>query len=109
MKLKCEGAISSAYAEESDIRKAFSDDQGRGDFIILSVADEVYIQASGEGDGPYTLEYREGGENRHYQCTRDVTKTEVESVFLKYLKQDITWITDFQWKKLESEPWWKFW
>ena len=109
MKLECAETISSANATEADIRSAFADDNGRGEFVILSEADQMFIQASGEGDGPYTLEYREGGDDRHFQCARDVKKTEVEAAFLKYLRRDAAWKTDFQWKALEKKPWWKLW
>jgi hypothetical protein len=86
-----------------------ADDRGRGQYIILSEADEVYIQAAGIGDGPYTLEYRDGAADRHFQCVRGVTNAEVEAALLRYLRRDATWKTDFQWKKLEMRPWWKFW
>ena len=109
MKLECAESISSPNATEADIRNAFADDDGRGEYIILSESDQVFIQASGEGDGPYMLEYREGGSDRHFQCARSVKKSEVESAFLKYSKRDGTWKTDFEWKKIEAKPWWKFW
>ncbi len=109
MKLECAETISASNATETDIRKAFADDQGRGEFIILSEAEEVYIQASGESNGPYTLEYREGDARRHFQCTRDLQKGEVEAAFLKYLQRDATWESAFLWTKLEAKPWWKFW
>jgi hypothetical protein len=112
MKLECEGRIASADATEADIRNALADDDGRGEFIILSQADEVYLQASGEADGPFVIEYRDGGEDRHFECTRDVSKSEVETVFFKYLKNDPTWRTDLEWKPLEmksKKPWWKLW
>ena len=81
MKLECAETVSSANATETEIRNAFADDHGRGEFIILSDTDQVFIQASGEGDGPYTLEYREGGDDRHFQCARDAKKAEVEAAF----------------------------
>lgn len=109
MKLECAESISSENATETEIRNAFADDHGRGEFIILSDADQVFIQASGEGDGPYILEYREGGDDRHFQCMRDVKKGEVEATFLKYLRRYAAWKVDFQWKKLEKRPWWKLW
>ena len=109
MKLECAGSLSSGNATEPEIRNAFADDHGRGEFIILSDAEQVFIQASDEGDGRYTLEYREGGDDRHFQCTCDVRKAEVEAAFLKYMKRDATWKTDFPWKKLDRKPWWRFW
>jgi len=112
MKLECAKTISLPNATETDIRKAFADDNGRGEFIILRESDQFYIQAAGENDGPYILEYREGGGDRHYRCTRgmDMNKSEVESAFVKYLKGDMSWKTDFQWEQVDLEkPWWKFW
>jgi len=100
MRLECAESISSAATTEADIRNAFADDRGRGEFIILSESDEVFIQASGEDDGPYALEYREGSSDRHFRCTRDLTKAEVEDAFLKYLNRDAGWETDFPWEPL---------
>lgn len=109
MKLETAERISSAQASEADIRAAFADDQGRGEFIILSQALHFYMQACGEGDGPYTVEYSDGGEDRHFQCPRDMNKSEVESAFLKYLKGDAGWQTDLEWRQLEKKPWRKLW
>lgn len=109
MKLETAERIASAEATEADIRAAFADDHGRGEFIILSQAEQIYMQASGEGDGPYTVEYRDGGENRHFQCPQDMTKSEVETAFLQYLRSDAGWQTDHEWRQLEKKPWWKLW
>ncbi len=100
MTLECAQSLPSADATEADIRQAFADDAGRGEFIILAAADQVFLQASGEDDGPYALEYREGSGDRHFRCTRDLTKAEVEGAFLKYLNRDARWKTDFPWEPL---------
>ncbi len=100
MRLECAQSIASADATEADIRQAFADDAGRGEFIILSESDEVFLQASGEGGGPYALEYRQGSADRHFRCTRDLTKTEVERAFLQYLNRDPGWKNDFPWQPL---------
>ena len=119
MKLNSGSRISSRNVTEEELVNAFQDDVGRGEFIILSQSEEVYIQAAGEGDEPYLIEYREGDEDRHFQCTQKVPKANVQSAFMKYLKGDDSWKTDFEWKPLEDEPsedessenkpWWKFW
>ncbi len=110
MKLECAGSLASPNAAEADIRRAFEDDSGRGEFVILSESDQVFIQALGEGEGPYMVEYRDGGDDKHYQSAREVSKAEVEAAFCKYLNRDPSWLTDFQWKKLEfKKRWWKFW
>ena len=109
MRLETAERIVSSKVTEEELASAFQDDLGRGEFIILSQSDQVYIQASGESDGPYMMEYREGDADHHFQCIRDVSKENVQSVFMKYLKGDDSWETDVEWKRLESKSWWKFW
>ena len=119
MKLETGARISSRDVTEEELVNAFEDDVGRGELIILSQAEEVFIQAAGEGDEPYLLEYREGDEDYHFQCARKVPKASVQSAFIKYLRGDESWKTDFEWKPLqevppekgssENKPWWKFW
>ncbi|MHC4313813.1 MAG: hypothetical protein ACYSW3_15255, partial [Planctomycetota bacterium] len=85
----------------SDIIKAFQDDKSRGEFIILSQSKQVYIQAAGEGYGPYTLEFRDGDEDHHFQCTREMLKPEIQAAFIEYLKGDRSWMTNLEWKPLD--------
>lgn len=56
MKLETARSLEFAQVSEQQLREAFADDKGRGEFVILSQGPEVYIQASGEDDGPYVLE-----------------------------------------------------
>ena len=109
MELACENSPPSSDVTEAAILKAFSDDDGRGSFIILSEADQVFIQAAGTGDGPYTLEYRDGDAKRHHQCLGEPKRSEVQSAFLKYLRRDESWKRDFQWSALKEKPWWMIW
>ena len=109
MKLECAQSGSTANATVSDIRNALADDASRGEFIILLDSDLTYIQAANVSDGPFTLEYQEGDTSHHFQCTRDLTKSEVESAFLKYLTRDPSWKSDFPWQQETLKPWWKFW
>jgi hypothetical protein len=114
MELKTASRISSKNVTEEELINAFQDDAGRGDFIILSQSEEVFIQAAEEGNTLYQLEYRQGDADHHFQCTQDVSKANVQSAFMKYLKGDDSWKTDFEWKPLEdkpsgNKPWWKFW
>jgi hypothetical protein len=114
MELQTEGGMYSGIAEESDIIRAFQDDKKRGEFIILSKSEQVYIQAAGEGFGPYTLEYREGDGYHHFQCTKELSKPDVQAVFIEYLKGGRSWKSNLEWKRLDmgqsdEKPWWKFW
>lgn len=113
MKLETGGKIHSINIKEDDLIKTFDNDSGRGDFIILSHGEQVYLQASGEKDGPYQMEYREGDEDHHFTCTEKLTKEQVKISFLKYLEGDSSWKVDHMWEKSElfskKKPWWKFW
>lgn len=109
MKLETAERISSDNVTEAELINAFLNDADRGEFIILSQSDQVFIQASGECDDPYMMEYREGDGDHHFQCTQDVSKENVQAAFMKYLKGDNSWKTDVEWKQLENKPWWKFW
>jgi hypothetical protein len=114
MELKTAAGVKTREVIKADIIEAFQDDECRGEFVILSRADQVYIQAAGEGFGPYTLEYRDGDADRHFQCTRELSKAEVQSAFLDYFNGGQSWQTDFDWTPLqfeqrENKPWWKFW
>jgi len=109
MELECAQSFSSGHATEEDIQRAFAEDKIRGEYIILSQADQVFMQAAGEDEGPYILEYRDGGGDHHYQCPHDLTKDQVQAAFLKYLAGDTSWQQDHEWQPLEMKPWWKFW
>lgn len=113
MKLETAGGGSIHNPTENDIRDAFRDDEERGEFIILSQSDEVFMQAAGEGTTFDTLEYRDGDEDRHYQAKNITHKKDVEQAFRWYLTGDERWKTEYPWTKLdmnrESKPWWKFW
>lgn len=113
MELQTGGQIHSPNVSEEDLIRTFDNDAGRGDFIILSLGEQVYLQASGKKDGPYQMEYREGNEEHHFTCTEELTKKQVEKSFLKYLEGDSSWKVDHYWEntraRFRKKAWWKFW
>lgn len=109
MKLETAESLGFAQVSEQQLRAAFDDDKGRGEFVILSQKPEVYIQASGEGDGPYSLEYRDGDDEHHFSGGDTFRKEDVLRAFLWYLAGDARWRSEFSWQKLERKPWWRFW
>ena len=116
MHLETAQDIEHANVTESQLREAFRDDMGRGEYIILDRGErkrgrgtEHYIQAAGEMDDLYVLQYREGDDEHHFSADGEYTKAQVEQVFVWYLQNDGRWRTDFPWKKEEIKPWWKFW
>lgn len=81
MNLETGGSLSVSDVNGQDLQEVFADDKGRGDFVILSHAPETYIQSAGEGDGPYTLEYRDGGEHHHFSAVGEFHKDDVLRAF----------------------------
>lgn len=100
-------AIDSVTADQ--LRQAMRDDAGRGEFIILSSSPQTYMQASGEGNGPYALEYRDDDDDHHFSADGRLSRDDVERAFLWYLAGDARWRSEFTWSKLEQKPWWKLW
>ena len=109
MKLETAQSLRFAQVTEEQLREAFRDDARRGEFIILSQQPQTYIQAGGEADGPYRLEYRDGDADHHFQAAADYRKEDVQRAFLWYLAGDTRWQTEFPWRKQEQKPWWRFW
>lgn len=109
MELETAQGLAHERVTEAELLQAFADDARRGEFIILSQSEQVYIQASGEGEGPYLMEYRDGSAERHYQCRQDLSKADVQAAFVSCFRGDGAWKVDWQWEPLAGKPWWKFW
>ncbi|MDF3129947.1 hypothetical protein P0Y35_12135 [Kiritimatiellaeota bacterium B1221] len=112
MELRTENSLFYQDVSSEELLDAFANDCNRGSFVILSKADQEYIQASGEGEGPYVIEYREGDEVSHFHGGEDLTKAQIQAAFLKYLHGDVSWKSDLNWVPLSmgsDKPWWKFW
>lgn len=74
---------------------------GHESFAILSVADEVYVQAAGSDSGGFSLEYRDGSEDRHFQAKfSPVPLSTVQDMFERYAGGDDSWRSRVDW-----EPW----
>jgi hypothetical protein len=109
MKLETAERISSNNVTEQELINAFQDDSGRGEYIILSKGEQFYIQAFGINNDSYVMEYREGDGDHHFECVHELSKADVQLAFIKYLKEDDSWKTDFKWSQLKNKPWWSFW
>jgi PAS domain S-box-containing protein len=80
------------------LKEVFADDLRRGEFVILEADKNTFLQASGEGDGPFLLEYKAAGEQ--YRALDQPTKDEVKEAFLDYLRGGSEWRTRRPWKQL---------
>ncbi len=96
------------HPTEQDLRDAFKNDEGRGEFIILSQRPEVYMQAGGEVQ-PFSLEYRDGDAERHYRAEGVFKKEDVERAFVWYLTGDSRWKSEFRRRKVDLNSWWRYW
>jgi len=85
-------------ATEQTVEEVFADHSLCGEFVILEADENTFLQAGGEGDGPYTLEYKERG--KQFQCVRQLTKQEVKDAFLDYIRGGSGWRTKNEWKEL---------
>jgi hypothetical protein len=101
MKLESAGSRRFPEVNEQQLRQTFDDDERRGEFVILSQAPEVYLQASGEEDGPYSLEYRAGDADQHFSAAGELRKADVLRAFVWYLAGDARWQSEFSWEKLD--------
>ena len=106
MYLKTAGKIGYDNVTEAQLREAFRDDKGRGEFIILSHEKDGkhFLQAanSGEGDDPFIIEYQEGDRKHHFYTKGEYPKAQIEQAFLSYLNGDERWRTDFPWMQEKS-------
>jgi hypothetical protein len=72
------------------------------DFVVLSKNDMNYIQAAPgdfEGEG-LVLEYQDGSLDRHFSASdTNISKEQILSVFLAYLKGEDSWKDKFIWEK----------
>jgi hypothetical protein len=89
-----------AAVTEQTLEEVFADDTLRGEFVILETDKETFLQAGGEGDGPYTMEYKEIG--NQFQAEGELTKEQVKEAFLDYLRGGSVWRTKHRWRESAS-------
>ena len=75
------------------------------EFAILSGdSASTYIQCADQNEPPweYILEYQNGSLDEHY-CAVDgpITLERAIAAFRKYLNGDASWMTDFEWERMD--------
>jgi hypothetical protein len=74
------------------------------DFAILAADPATYIQCAEQKEPPYefALEYQDGSLDGHWQAVDGpITLHRVTAAFIKYLRRDSSWRSDFRWEKME--------
>jgi hypothetical protein len=87
-------------ATERDIRDRIEGEE----FAILAADDDTYVQCARQNGAPneYILEFQEGDLAHHYQAADDaVPLGRVIATFIKYLRGDESWKSDFVWRRIE--------
>jgi hypothetical protein len=99
MDLELESGIVLRQVAEKDL----ADHIEREDFAILADGPQAYMQCAKQSPGlGYVLEYQDGSVKEHYAATGGpVALDRVVSAFIKYLRRDASWRTDFQWERVE--------
>ena len=73
-------------------------------FAILARDSQVYMQAAGDVDDGFMLEYRNGSESEHYVCTNPyLSHDDVIQAMQRYLENDSRWKTDIEWQPQSFE------
>ena len=100
MELTLESGNVIAPATEADIRASIEGEE----FAILAVDGNTYMQCAEQRQSPYeyVLEYQEGSLAQHYRAVGGGIPLErVIAAFLKYLRRDASWKSDFKWERIE--------
>jgi hypothetical protein len=85
---------------EDDIREAVAVEE----FAVLGAGPMTYIQCAGQSEAPGvgTMEYQDGSLDRHFRAADVlVAAARVTGAFIKYLRMDPSWRSDFRWEKME--------
>lgn len=100
MDLELESGTKIPDATEHDVLTRIEGEE----FVILSVDPDSYIQCAEQVKPPYgyILEYQDGSVDEHYQTVdAPISLERVIAGFLKYLRDDPSWRTDFRWESVE--------
>jgi hypothetical protein len=70
----------------------------------LGADPDTYLQCAEQQEPPYeyVLEYQDGSLDRHYHAVDGpITLDRVLAAFIKYLRRDSSWRSDFRWEMIE--------
>jgi len=85
---------------ESDVRQAvFALDTKKSDaFLILGPTEMTYIQATGDQNVGFKLEYQETDTKHHYRAKRDLAADEIVKALVAYSTGADGWKTMAEWE-----------
>jgi len=102
MELTLESGAVIRDATEQDLRGRIEGEE----FAILAADEDTYLQCAKQNDAPseYVLEFQEGDLGHHYRAVDDAVAVDrVIATFIKYLRGDESWKSDFAWQRIELQ------
>ena len=101
MYLEINGSAVDEPLSDELIEKSIYSLTGDGDsFLILSLDEMTYMQASGYPGRGFVLEYQDGSLEQHYYCADpDISAGKVIDAFRSYLARDDKWRKRYLWKR----------
>ena len=101
MYLEINGNVVNEPVSDELIEKTVYSFTGEGDsFLILSVDEMTYMQASGDPGGGFVLEYQDGSLEQHYYCADpDISAGKVTDAFRSYFARDDKWRKKYHWQR----------
>jgi len=102
MELTLESGAVIRDATEQDLRGRIEGEE----FAILAADEDTYLQCARQNDAPseYVLEFQEGDLGHHYRAVDDAVAVDrVIATFIKYLRGDESWKSDFTWQRIELQ------
>ena len=98
MRLEVDGHILSTNPDDAAVRRALQTQQ---EFVILATNEMSYMQAGGDADAGFILEYQEDDVEHHYESgDNNISLQKVTDALLSYLRSDDRWRTDLPWQRI---------
>ena len=103
MKLDICGEKTIVNPTEADIGSALSSlNTDSGDaFVVLGPSDMTYIQASGDQNVGFDLEYQEGTTRQHYRAKQEsIPLNAIIEAFVAYRNENLEWKAKFTFERI---------
>lgn len=102
MKLETSNAHEVSNPSAAQIAEALASLPGGDEsFAILATGPQTYVQVAGSSGEGFTLEYRDGSEDKHFEAAESPVDLKLATtVFQRYAAGDISWQSLASW-----QPW----
>ena len=90
-------------ATEDDLIDALAAmERGDIEYVILEdPANNMFMQAAGDGHSGYALQYNPGADDSMFQARGKMSGTQITDAFVAFLNKDISWRTSLVWERYQ--------